>query len=355
MNLVMISAGGTGGHIYPALAVADLLKEEQIRTVFVGSSDRLEGQLIPEHGYEFVPIQIPSTSGSILGKVKYVLSMGREIASCRKLLKRYQPDACIGFGNYISVPLILAAKQLGIPTMISEQNSFAGKANVFLGRFADAVELAYEGSAKDFPSAKTRVLGNPRAQVIAQMNADESLISAYGLDNTKPFVAVMMGSLGSETMSKIIDEAYQDVTEYQVLIASGKHNNYQFHTDNANVIVREYISGADILKLCDLAVCRAGATTLAEIGAAGTPSILVPSPYVPNNHQYFNALELETHGAAVILEETALTASLLREVTDRLMNDAALRIRMSSHASEYAHPRAGSELISWLKELVHEG
>ena len=128
MKRVLIAAGGTGGHIYPALAFAERLKEENIEAIFVGSEDRLEGQLIPEAGYRFIPLNIPNTSGSLIGKVKYVFSMAGAIRQCRKLLVSYQPDACVGFGNYISVPLILAAKQAGIPTMISEQNSFAGQA-----------------------------------------------------------------------------------------------------------------------------------------------------------------------------------------------------------------------------------
>ncbi|MBQ1439284.1 MAG: glycosyltransferase, partial [Solobacterium sp.] len=161
MKLVMIAAGGTGGHIYPALAFAQRLKEEGTEAIFVGSQDRLEGQLIPEAGYRFIPLNIPNTSGSISGKIRYLLSMAGAIGKCERLLRSYHPDACVGFGNYISVPLILAAKKCRIPTMISEQNSFAGKANVFLGRFADAVELAYERSGKDFPAGKIRVLGNP--------------------------------------------------------------------------------------------------------------------------------------------------------------------------------------------------
>ena len=128
--------------VVAALAFAQRLKEEGTEAIFVGSQDRLEGQLIPEAGYRFIPLNIPNTSGSISGKIRYLLSMAGAIGECEKLLRSYHPDACVGFGNYISVPLILAAKKCRIPTMISEQNSFAGKANVFLGRFADAVEMA---------------------------------------------------------------------------------------------------------------------------------------------------------------------------------------------------------------------
>ena len=354
MKLVMIAAGGTGGHIYPALAFAQRLKEEGTEAIFVGSQDRLEGQLIPEAGYRFIPLNIPNTSGSISGKIRYLLSMAGAIGECEKLLRSYHPDACVGFGNYISVPLILAAKKCRIPTMISEQNSFAGKANVFLGRFADAVELAYERSGKDFPAGKIRVLGNPQEEVCAGITADRSLLGNYGIDAARPFVLVMMGSLGSQTLSRIIDDSCKGVTDYQVLIAAGKRNPFSFSTDNPNVIVRDYVEGAKLLRLCDLAVCRAGATTLAELAAAGTPSILIPSPFVPNNHQYYNALELKERGAAVLLEETDLKAETLLAEMNRLMHDNTARQKMSEAAGTLARPHAASDMTEWLKEICDE-
>ncbi len=354
MKRVLIAAGGTGGHIYPALAFAERLRNEGIEAVFVGSEDRLEGQLIPEAGYRFIPLSIPNTSGSLIGKVKYIFSMAGAIRQCRKLIASYHPDACVGFGNYISVPLILAAKQAGIPTMISEQNSFAGKANVFLGRFADAVELAYERSGKDFPEEKVRVLGNPQEEKCAAITADPVILESYGIDASKPFVLVMMGSLGSQTLSGIIDSSCQKVTDYQVLIAAGKRNPYQFSNENPNVIVRDYVEGAKLLRLCDLAVCRAGATTLAELAAAGTPSILIPSPFVPNNHQYYNAAELEEHGAAVLLEEKDLKAETLLAEMNRLMHDNTARQKMSEAAGKLARPHAATEMMEWLKEICDE-
>ena len=347
----MISAGGTGGHIYPALALAGRLKQDGVECIFIGSKDRLEGKLIPQNGYPFLSLDIPNTSGSLIRKIRYVCSMGKEILSCRKILRQYQPDAVIGFGNYISVPVILAAKLNGIVTMISEQNSFAGKANIFLGRYADAVELAYERSAADFDSKKVRVLGNPQAETCARHSADPKILNEYGIDETKPFAAVMMGSLGSSSMSELIDRACELTDGFQILIAAGKANDYVFRTKRPGVIVREYISGIDVLKLCDLAVCRAGATTLAELAAAGTPSILVPSPFVPNNHQYYNALELKENGAAVLLEEKELTAESLAEAMNRLMKDDALRQSMSEHAAALAKPTAAEDMVSWLKEI----
>ncbi len=352
MKKVMIAAGGTGGHIYPALALADFLRQENIEVLFIGSSQRLEAQLIPEKGYRLITQDIETTQGGILNKVKYLLTMIKAVRDTKKLLKEEQPDVCVGFGNYISVPLILAAHQLHIPTMISEQNSFAGKANVFLGRYADAVELAYERSAEDFDSSKVRVLGNPQASVSARNQADPNLLKEYGLSEDKPVIFVMMGSLGSASVSKIIDEACDRFdADFQVLIAAGKKNEYTFRTKNPNVVVKEYVDGAGMLLSADLAVCRAGATTLAEIAASGVPSILIPSPFVPNNHQYYNALELSEHGASVLLEEKDLTPDVLADTVNDLMKDSGKREKMRLAAKDMAKPNACADTADWLKEI----
>ena len=352
MKKVLIAAGGTGGHIYPALALADYLKQENIEVVFIGSSRRMEAQLIPEKGYRLITQDIETTQGGIWNKINYLFTMIRTVKDTKQLLRQEQPDVCIGFGNYISVPLILAAHQLHIPTMISEQNSFAGKANVFLGRFADAVELAYERSAKDFDPAKVRILGNPQASVSAQKKADRNLLKEYGLSDEQPVVFVMMGSLGSESVSKIIDEACDLFDDgFQILIASGKKNDYEFQTTNPNVIVKEYVDGAGMLMTADLAICRAGATTLAEIAASGVPSVLIPSPFVPNNHQYYNALELSEHGASVLLEEKNLTPGLLADTVNDLMKDSDKRDKMRLAAIEMAKPNACKDTADWLKEI----
>ena len=350
----MISAGGTGGHIYPALSFAEALKKEGIRSVFVGSDDRMEATLIPESGYDFIPLHLPTTQGSIFSKIQYGFNMSRSYFACRRILKERKPDACVGFGNYISVPLILAAHRMGIPTMISEQNSFAGKANVFLGKYADAAELAYESSIRDFDPAKARVLGNPRTFALADLKRDDDLIRSYGIDPSQPFAAVMMGSLGSETMSEVIDEACGQMDGFQILVSVGKQNPHRFKCDRPNVKILPYIEGAAVLKACDLAVCRAGATTLAELAMAGCASVLIPSPFVPNNHQVYNAMELVKNGAAVMIEEKDLSARRLCDEINRLMKDDTARKKMKENAAAMARPNAAADMVLWLKEICRE-
>ena len=169
----MIATGGTGGHIYPALALADTIRKNcpECEIRFFGSDNRMEAQVIPAAGYAFAGMTMSGMNGGILAKVKSLISLQKAERSCRKMLKEFQPEVCIGFGNYISVPLIRAAHKLGIPTMISEQNSSAGKANLYLSRIADAIEAVYPSSLKEFPEGKTRLYGNPEASAAADEKA----------------------------------------------------------------------------------------------------------------------------------------------------------------------------------------
>ena len=356
MKRVLIATGGTGGHIYPATALAEILKKQQpdcdIR--FFGSSNRMEADFIPSLGYRFYGCEMTGMNGGLKEKLASAGSLVRAAGLCRKILKEFQPEICVGFGNYISVPLILTAKQMGIPAMIHEQNSWAGKANVLLGKFCDAAAICYESSAKQFPKRVTRVIGNPEATKASAEEKDPSLIQEYGLDPDIPFVLMMMGSLGSYSVSRIIDEAcalFDD--SFQVLIAAGKANDYIFeNTDRKNVIVRDYVNGVQMLIQCDAAVLRAGATTMCEIAAIGTPSVLVPSPYVPNNHQYHNAMELVSRNAALMIEEKDLSPQKLADEVNRLMKDQKKRQELKKNAVLLGRTDAAYRMIDWMEECV---
>ncbi len=353
MKKVMIAAGGTGGHIYPGLALAEALKEKNpgLEVVFIGSSSRMEATLIPSAGYRFIGIEVKSTYGGLWNKVESAVSMVREEHECVGILQKEQPDAVVGFGNYISVPVIVAAHRLHIPTMISEQNSFMGKANKYLLRYADAVEAAYPSSIEGI--AKARCLGNPQATHAVRQDPHPELLDAYGLNPLRPFVFVMMGSLGSDSVSAAVDDALALFDpDFQVLIAAGKANDYHFANGNANVHVVEFVNGAAMLRQCDLAILRAGATTLAEAAALGTAAILIPSPYVPNNHQVYNAREFVNAGAAEMIEEKDLTGETLAAAVNRLMKDETARTAMSKKAETLARPDAAETTADWLMEIA---
>lgn len=357
MKRVMITTGGTGGHINPALAFADLLKKQEpdCEIIFVGSDDRMEAELIPAHGYQFIGLRMKSTYGGWINKVKSVLSLIAAERKVEKMLKEYRPDACVGFGNYISVPLIVAAHRLGIPTMIHEQNSFAGRANKMLAKYADAIVGCYETNLEQFPKDKVRLLGNPESSLAADTKYT-GLAASYGLRTDLPFVLFMMGSLGSSSVAQVLDGACALFDkDFQVLIAAGKANDYVFKCQSDRVKIVPYVDGAAMLKEAELSVTRAGATTLAEITAIGAASVLIPSPYVPNNHQVYNAMELVRSHAAVMIEEKDLTPETLSAEVNRLMHDERERMLLKQNALQLGRRDAAYRMIDWLKELTaHE-
>ena len=358
MKKVMIAAGGTGGHIYPALALADMIKEvrPEADIVFFGSANRMEAEVIPAHGYRFCGEQMTGTNGGVAAKAKSVFSMVRAYGKCRSILKKEKPDICVGFGNYISVPLILCAHAMHIPTMIHEQNSYAGKANRLLSRWADAIVTCYASNEQQMPAEKIRMLGNPQATTAAKAVYDPAAVAEMGLDPQIPFVLVMMGSLGSASASRVIDEACALLDkDYQVIIAAGRDNEYTFrHTDPDRHRVVPYVDGKAMLAGCSAAVLRAGATTMAEIGAIGCAAILIPSPFVPNNHQYYNAAEYADQDAAILIEEKDLTKEKLAGALNGLMKDSELRRKLKENTKKAGRADAAYRMIAWMEELVHE-
>lgn len=352
----MIAAGGTGGHIYPALALADTIieKEPSCEVCFFGSSNRMESEMIPSRGYKFYGINLNDLNGGILQKAKSTYGLLRAIQYCNHILLIEKPDVCVGFGNYISVPLILAAKRLHIPTMIHEQNSYVGKANKMLGRFADAIVGCYDTNLISFPIEKTKLLGNPESTLVSKLEKDRTIVKEYGLDPNKPFVVFMMGSLGSSSVSEIVDKSCSNFKDFQVLIVTGKANDYEFTTKQDNVFIVPYVEGAKVLQVCDLAVTRAGATTLAEITVLGVPTILIPSPYVPNNHQVQNALALVHDNATIMLEEKDLTVETLSTLVNNTMKDEELRNQLSKNALKLGKIHAADEMVEWLEKLTRK-
>ena len=354
---IMIATGGTGGHINPALDLAHILKERNPKNevIFVGSDNRMEATVIPDAGYKFYGLHITTTAGSIFSKMTYATSLMKAYFESKKILKKEKPDICIGFGNYISVPLILAAHHLGIKTMLHEQNSFAGKANKFLSRFADAVVGCYESNQEQMPKANVRILGNPSASVVKDTVFDPEVIKSVGLSTEIPYVVFMMGSLGSSSVSKVIDEAIPLFDQdFQVMIVSGKANAYQFENkESKNVKFVPYIDGKQALKGCLLAVTRAGATTISEICALPTAAVLIPSPFVANNHQVYNAKELVDNDAAIMIEEKELSPKLLASTVNMLVHDKDKCNKLKENAHKLAKVDAANEMIAWIEEVLH--
>lgn len=353
---IVIATGGTGGHIYPALSLADtLLEDKENEVLFIGSSSRMEAKEIPEKGYEFKGINVLSASGGLANKVKSSFSLVKSTNECIKILKEYKPDIVIGFGNYISVPVVLAAKKLKIKTLIHEQNSVAGKANILLSKFVDGIIGSYNENLEQFNNSKTRILGNPRASEAYKTVKDYKVFEGLGLDKNKKLVLIVMGSLGSHSVNQVLEE-YCDLVKninYQVLIVTGKKQFEDFKfKGNDYIKVVSYIDGLKVMVLADLVVMRSGATTCAEVSALGKASITIPSPYVPNNHQYINAKTLEKLNSTIVIEESNLTSQLLNETIEKLMNDDKLREEMSNNALRAGKVNASEDIVKWIKDLV---
>lgn len=350
---IAIVAGGTGGHIYPAITLADELRNRGNDIVFIGSKTRMEKDVIPEYGFKFIGLNVEMAKGNIFHKIYAAFTIMLSYFNSIRILKGY--DLAIGFGNYISVPVILAAKSLKIKTVIHEQNSFAGKANLFLDKRVDLVIGSYGENKKQFKNPNTLILGNPQSAKAFNVKKDEKAISSLGLDPSKKTVVIFMGSLGSQTVNKIIKE-YFKLTDgsYQIIYATGSQN----YEDVKNSVKEsdylkyfERINGASVMKNSTLAVCRAGATTLCEITSLGVPAILIPSPYVPNNHQYYNGMSLVNNKAAILIEEKDLTAQKLKDTIDSIINNDAALSSLSKAALTLARPNVVEEIIEEIEKL----
>ncbi|MCR5299853.1 MAG: UDP-N-acetylglucosamine--N-acetylmuramyl-(pentapeptide) pyrophosphoryl-undecaprenol N-acetylglucosamine transferase [Erysipelotrichaceae bacterium] len=351
MRIAMV-AGGSGGHIYPALSLAKELVSRGHSVAFIGADNRIEKDIIPENHFEFIGLAVRTTKGGPLQKIISLLSMFTSYREAKKILKgRF--DLVIGFGNYISVPVVLAAKSLGIRIMLHEQNSFVGRANRFLDEKADLIVGSYEENLKQFKNPKIKILGNPQSSIAAAVKRNDSLFGDEHLSKDVKTVLIFFGSLGSETLMKTVCEYFKIKSPgYQVLYATG--NTYYdavLPYDSEEIRIEKRIDGTAWMKDADLFVGRAGATTLAEVIATGVPSVLIPSPYVPNNHQYFNARALSDKNAAVLIEEKQLTPELLKKTIEDLLADDEARANLSKQTESMRNDHVIDDIIDEIEKL----
>ena len=355
---VVISAGGTGGHIYPALAIINKIKREEPDSEFlyIGTHNRMEKDIVPKLNIPYEGIEITGFKRKLtLDNVKTVINFLKAKKPCIKLVREFKPDVVIGCGGYVTVPVILAGKKLGYKTFIHEQNSVVGLSNKYLSKYADKVGVSFESTLSEFPKNKVVLTGNPCSEkAIATKSAD---LSEYGLTNDKKLVLIVMGSLGSKTINdKMIDYVYAFRNKsYQVIYVTG--NDYYDKVKNRvfpdNVKVVPFIQNLPaVMKCADLMVSRAGASTISEITALGIPTVFIPSPYVTNNHQYKNAMDLVKKDAALILEENNLTKNnFIKTVDDILDNDDEYN-KIKTNISKLGITDSSSRIYNILKEMI---
>lgn len=357
---VIVSAGGTGGHLYPALALVEYIKkqEKDAEFLFVGTTDRLESRVVPEMGYDYVGLNVKGLVGNPIQKLKNALIFVKSLSESKKVLKRFKPDIVVGFGGYPSASIVLAAQKMGIKTMIHEQNSIIGLTNKILIKNVDKIVCCYEKALNDFPKEKTYLLGNPRASVISEQTLRD-VHDIYGIDKNRKVLVVVMGSLGSSTVNDVMKEAFKKMQneDYDVLFATGQAHYDKVKEEmkdlSSSIHVLPYIEDMpSVLASSDLVVSRAGATTLAEITALGTPAIIIPSPYVVANHQEYNAKELSDKQAACLLLEKDLTVdTLVDKVNEYMYNPIKLDV-LKTNAKALGKPNACKDMYDLIKKTL---
>ena len=355
---VVIAAGGTGGHIYPAIAIINKIKEKEKDSEFlyIGTTDRMEKNIIPGLGIPFVGIEMVGLNRKNLFKNFEVLKKFKNaIDKAYVEIEKFRPDVVIGAGGYITAPVLYAAHKLKVPTLIHEQNSIPGLSNKFIGKFADKICVSLPNSLNLFPKKKVVYTGNPRSEEI--INVKKKSKADLGFDKDKKLVVVVMGSLGSITMTTKIKELIPGFNNkyYQVLVITGKnyYDDYKELKVSDNVKIVPFMEDLiNLLKDSDLIVSRAGASTIAEITAIGLPAILVPSPYVTNNHQYKNAKELEDIGACKIVSEEEFSKDKIINEIDKLFDNIDLYNEMSNKSRSLGIDDSSTRIYEEIRKII---
>lgn len=357
---IIFGTGGTGGHLYPALALAAYIKKQdpQSEFLFVGTTNRLEASVVPEMGYAYKGMDLQGIAGSPANKLKAVMKFVRSIKHSKKIVKDFKPNIVIGFGGYPSSSIVLGAAKMQVPTLIHEQNSIIGLANKILIKHVDAIVACYDKAMQEFPKEKSYLLGNPRASQVVEAK-QKDLTHFYHLDSNKKTVMVVMGSLGSSSVNEVMMQAIGDFEqkEYQVVFVTGQ-KQYEQTTQKlshipTNVKVVPYIEDMpSMLKMVDLVVTRAGASTLAEITALGAASLIIPSPYVAMNHQEYNAKALCEKSAALMILEKDLSKDGLLKTIDSIIFDDKKLDTLRDNARQLGKPNASKDIYDLICQLV---
>lgn len=360
---IAVSGGGTGGHIYPALALIREIqkKDNHVEFLYIGTEKGLESKLVPRENIPFKSIHITGFKRKLsFENVKTVLRFLKGVRDSKKMLKEFKPDVVIGTGGYVCGPVVYAAAKMGIPTIVHEQNSVPGLTNKFLSRYVDKIAICFEEARQFFPEKKVVLTGNPRASEVLGQDGIRGRLSS-GLKLKVPTVLIFGGSRGAKPINEAVVKSLTELSgkPYQVLYVTGDvhfdevQKEVELVGNPENVIIKPFIHNMpEVLAGIDLTVSRAGATTLAELTSLGIPSILIPSPYVTDNHQEKNARALSEHGAARLLLEKDLTGPKLVEHIDQILGHDQKLADMKKAAKKLGIPDAASRLYSVMEELA---
>ena len=358
---VVISAGGTGGHIYPALAIIDKIKKEDKDSEFlyIGTTNRMEKDIVPDLGIPFYGIEIYGlkrkiTPKNIIHNIKAITKYLKSSSLVKRKIKEFDPDIVIGVGGYVTAPVIKQAKKLGYKTLVHEQNSILGLSNKMNLKYTDTLCTSF----KDMKVDKCHYVytGNPTSDKAKEMKKIE--LKELGINNNKKTVLFVMGSLGSQTVSNVLKETLDKFDDsYNTIIITGKdfYDSFIDLPKGENVYLFPYMNNLpSLMKSCDLMVTRAGASTISEIVSTNTPAVFVPSPYVTENHQYKNAMSLVKENAALILEEKDLTSDNLIDVINNTINDSSKIKEIKNNLAKFEIEGSGERIYREIIKLIKE-
>jgi UDP-N-acetylglucosamine--N-acetylmuramyl-(pentapeptide) pyrophosphoryl-undecaprenol N-acetylglucosamine transferase len=349
---VIIAGGGTGGHLYPGIAIAEeVTSRPGGEVLFVGTARGLEAKLVPSAGYALELLQVSGLKRTgVSGLVRGLLRLPRAFFGSLAILRRFRPDVVIGVGGYASGPVVVAARMRGIPTAICEQNSIPGLTNKLLGRFVRRVFLSFDESRRFFKAKKIEMTGNPVRRELVQR-----LLAASTTHTDAVHVLVCGGSQGAVAVNELASHALIELakqTKLAIVHQTGEKDlaPTQARYDAAGIAAecRAFIKDmASAYLAADLIIGRAGATTVAELAIAGKPAVLIPYPFAADNHQELNAREMADKGAALMFRQADLTADKLAGALRPLVADAARRAEMGAAMRSLARPGAAGAIVDW--------
>lgn len=351
---VLLSGGGTGGHVYPAIAIANKIKEENpdAEIVFVGTEKGIESEIVPKYGYELRTVTVQGFKRKIdFDNVKRVFKLFKGLEQSRRIVKKFKPDVVIGTGGYVSGPVLFNASMGKVPAIIHEQNSFPGVTNKILAKMVTKVLTSFEDSHVRFPEEtrnKLVLTGNPvRKEILISKKSNSR--RKLGIQEDKKMVLCYGGSGGSRKINDSMTVVIRNLVNEDVafIYATGKNFYDGFMSDISDLQLKPYQKVvpyledmASALAACDIVIGSAGAISLAEITALGKPSIIIPKAYTAENHQEYNAKSIESKGAGIAILEKNLTAETLNDTVFKLLGDRDLLIDMSNASKEIGKPEA---------------
>jgi UDP-N-acetylglucosamine--N-acetylmuramyl-(pentapeptide) pyrophosphoryl-undecaprenol N-acetylglucosamine transferase len=355
---ILISGGGTGGHIYPAIAIANELKLRypEVNLLFVGAKDKMEMEKIPQAGYEIKGLWISGIQRKLtVNNLSFPLKLISSLWNASKIIRKFKPDVAVGTGGFASGPTLIMANRKGVPTLIQEQNSYPGITNKLLSKKAHKICVAYDNLERFFPVAKIVKTGNPvRQDLLSIHSKTKEGKTFFKLDKNKKTILVLGGSLGARKINQLIETnlKFFKKQEVQVIWQCGKFyiEEYNKHNDLENIQVHEFLNRMDLAYAAsDIIISRAGASSVSELCIVGKPVIFIPSPNVAEDHQTKNAKSIADQHGAILLRESELDTFPI--VFETLLKDKGKQEHLSENIHELALPGATTDIVNEIEKL----